>query len=112
MAATTVKVHKALYVLSDTKRISKFTNIPFILKRNKDYYVIPVFESKACLDYVKKTINHTYHVVKVDMDVLEKYAPSNTKIAVITAMYCALHDKKEYIDYDLFDVAAGPGDRN
>jgi hypothetical protein len=107
-----VKVNKALYVLSDTKRISKFSNIPLIPKRNQDYHVIPVFESKECLDYVKKNTNHSYHVIKVNMDDLEKYAPSNTKIAVITALYCALNDKREYIDYDLFEVGDGPGDKN
>lgn len=97
---------KKVYVLSDTRKIGRFSNIPVVPKRNANYFVIPAFESMACIEYVKTKINHPYYVVRTQVDHLETVMPTDSKIAIITNMYCSLDDTKVYIDYDILEPTA------
>lgn len=102
--------NKQVYVLSDTHKIGRFSNIPLIPKRNANYFVIPAFESVDCIEYVKETIKHPYYVVETKVNHLEEVLPSDSKIAIITNMYCSLDDTKVYIDYDILEpIDAGAG---
>lgn len=98
---------KSIYVLSDTKRIGKFTNFPLIPKRGTDYHVVPAFESQDCIEYVKNTTKHPYYVVMLDHKILERNVPAKVKIAVISSIFCSLEDRKEYITYELSGSVIG-----
>jgi hypothetical protein len=93
--------NKRIYVLSDTKRVTKYSNLPTVPKRNANYHVVPAFDSHNCLQYLKECTKHPYYVAGVSVSQLEKYVPVDTRIVIITTLYCSLHDKKEYIDYNL-----------
>ena len=97
-----------VYVLSDTNRLYKFSNIPSIMHRNHaNHYILPVSKSRSHITYIKEVSKHPYHIVKVDIEDLKKHVSANTKVAVITNVFCSLDDKKEYIHYDIADFEEG-----
>jgi hypothetical protein len=99
-----MQLNRKLFVLSDSKRIGRFSNIVTVKKTHSHRYFIPVFELKHCLEYVKQISNHPYHIVKIDINELKKHIPKNTDVYVICNIYCDTDTKKEVIDYHILSL--------
>lgn len=99
-----IQPNKTLFVLSDSKRIGRFSNIVTVRKTQSHRYIIPVFQLKQCLEYVKQISNHPYHIVNIDMDELKKHTPKNTDLYVISNIYCDTDRRKEVMDYHILSL--------
>ena len=68
-------VKKPLYILSDTKVLTKDSNIVF-LKESNNYYT-PVFTSKISISFVKHQSRHSYNIVQTDKETLSSLLPQD-----------------------------------
>lgn len=99
-------IHQKLYILSDSRRVGRFSNIVTVKHSHGHKYIMPAFESKSCLEYVKKTTNHPYFIVNIDMKELQSHVCKNTDLYVIKTIYCDTDTKKEVMDYHILDASA------
>lgn len=103
-----MQISKNVYVLSDTTKINKLSNIPSIPlytpRRSSTVHLVPAFESIQCLTYVKERTQHPYYIVKTHMQTLEQFIPQDSRIAVISTMYCNIDDRRVYFDYETLDI--------
>lgn len=91
-----------VYILSDTVKLSKYSNIP-VLKHKTDRqiskkYVLPTFTHKESVEYLKSKTKHPYHIIMVNLSDLNEHMCDNTSITVVDRVYCSLDDGKEYYD--------------
>lgn len=69
---------KKLYILSDTKRLQPYSNVPYV-KLNEKYY-IPAFVSKQNISFVKHQSKHPYHIIRIDENTLMSFKPNDVEI--------------------------------
>lgn len=90
---------RTIFVLSDSTRLSKYTNFS-IVKHNTHRYTLPVFTHKFHAEYVKQKSKHAYPLIEVDIEELKRYMTHDIDISIINNMYCSLDDNKEYVNYE------------
>lgn len=88
---------KRVYVLSDSKRLSHFSNI-ISLPTSNGNKIIPASSNKQLLSYIKETTKHPYHIVGLSRDELRKLKSHDEDIMVIDRIYCCLETKKHIIE--------------
>jgi hemolysin-activating ACP:hemolysin acyltransferase len=93
---------KSIYVLSDTKRLSTFSHIANIKRKDVERYIIPAFELRQCIEYVKHKSKHPYYIIKTNISDLKHHTCSKTDIIIIKNPYCSLDTKR--IHYDMVSL--------
>lgn len=94
---TTLVKTKPMYILSDSKRLSHFSNIISLPTPNGNK-IIPASSNKMLLSYIKETTRHPYYVVDIELEDLKKLKSGNEDIMVIDNMYCCIETKKHFME--------------
>lgn len=103
LSAAKTATAKKIYILSDTSRLSKFSNIALIRKRDGERYILPAFESKQCIEYVKSKSKHPYYIIQTHMHDLKDHASYNTDVLVIKND-CSWDITDDSLKYDIISL--------